>query len=84
MEEEGMFGVHLFNKEIIEVKTSCWFLPITYQSTYDLSTANNVYYWVDGYRLINRCNLVIEGVTNAITKGIVTQRLETTTGKQNF
>jgi hypothetical protein len=50
----------------------CWFLQITYQSTYDLSTANNVYYWVDGYRLINRCNLVIEGVTNAITKGIVT------------
>jgi hypothetical protein len=25
------------------------------------------------HRLINRCNLVIEGVTNAITKGIVTQ-----------
>lgn len=49
------------------------FYQITYQSTYDLSTANNVYYWVDGYRLINRCNLVIEGVTSAVAKGVITQ-----------
>ena len=49
------------------------FYQFTYQATYDPSTANNVYYWVDGYRLINRCNLVIEGVTSAVSKGIITQ-----------
>lgn len=48
------------------------FYQITYQATYDGTTANNVYYWVDGYRLINRCNLVIEGVTKAVSKGIIT------------
>lgn len=47
------------------------FYQFTYQATYDPSTANNTYYWVDGYRLINRCNLVIEGVTGAIAKGVV-------------
>lgn len=49
------------------------FYQLTYQSTYDSGTANNVYYWVDGYRLINRCNLVIDGVTGAAAKGIITQ-----------
>lgn len=48
------------------------FYQATYAGTYDQTTANNVYYWVDGYRLINRCNLVIEGVTAAVGKGIIT------------
>jgi hypothetical protein len=48
------------------------FYQFTYQATYDLNTANNVYYWVDGYRLINRCNLVIEGVTKAVAGGVIT------------
>lgn len=48
------------------------FYQLTYTTTYDTGTANNVYYWVDGYRLINRCNLVIEGVTNAVSQGIIT------------
>jgi hypothetical protein len=48
------------------------FYQLTYTTTYDTGTANNVYYWVDGYRLINRCNLVIEGVTNAVSNGIIT------------
>ncbi len=47
------------------------FYQLTYTNTYDPSTANNVYYWVDGYRLINRCNLVIEGVTTAVANGII-------------
>lgn len=49
------------------------FYQFTYQATYDQSTANNVYYWVDGYRLINRCNLVIEGVTKAVENGVITK-----------
>ena len=47
------------------------FYQLTYTNTYDPGTANNVYYWIDGYRLINRCNLVIEGVTSAVNSGII-------------
>lgn len=49
------------------------FYQLTYTNTYDPTTANNVYYWVDGYRLINRCNLVIEGVTTAVDNGIISE-----------
>lgn len=49
------------------------FYQLTYTATYDATTANNVYYWIDGYRLINRANLIIEGVTNAVSKGIITE-----------
>jgi hypothetical protein len=48
------------------------FYQFTYQATYDLNTANNVYYWIDAYRLINRCNLVIEGVTKAVSNNVIT------------
>ena len=47
------------------------FYQITYESTYDPTTANNVYYWVDGYRLINRTNLVIDGVTKSVASGLI-------------
>ena len=48
------------------------FYQLTYTGTYDANSANNEGYWVDGYRLINRCNVVIEGVTDAVSKGIIT------------
>ena len=51
------------------------FYQLTYTNTYDPGTANNSYYWIDGYRLINRCNLVIEGVTAAVQKGIITSAI---------
>ncbi len=54
-----------------DVVNTATFYQLTYTATYDPTTANNVYYWVDGYRLINRCNLVIEGVTNAVNAGII-------------
>ena len=47
------------------------FYQLTYTNTYDAGTANNTYYWIDGYRLINRCNLIIEGVTGALSQGII-------------
>jgi hypothetical protein len=53
------------------------FYQLTYTTTYDTGTANNVYYWVDGYRLINRCNLVIEGVTTAVNNGIISSAIGT-------
>ncbi len=55
-----------------DVVSTATFYQLTYTGTYDATTANNVYYWVDGYRLINRCNLVIDGVTNAVNSGIIT------------
>uniref|UniRef100_UPI00374CF0F0 RagB/SusD family nutrient uptake outer membrane protein n=1 Tax=Flavobacterium sp. TaxID=239 RepID=UPI00374CF0F0 len=51
------------------------FYELTYKATYDPTTANNVYYWVDGYRLINRCNIMIEGTTEAVAKGVISQAL---------
>jgi hypothetical protein len=47
------------------------FYQFTYTSTYDAGTANNSFYWVDGYRLINRCNVTIEGLTDAISKNVI-------------
>ena len=49
------------------------FYAITYTGTWDPSGAlNTVYYWIDTYRLVNRANLVIEGVTKAIANGVIT------------
>ncbi|HMS67925.1 MAG TPA: RagB/SusD family nutrient uptake outer membrane protein [Saprospiraceae bacterium] len=55
-----------------DVVNTATFYQLTYTATYDPNTANNVYYWVDGYRLINRCNLIIEGVTKAAADGVIT------------
>jgi hypothetical protein len=51
------------------------FYQLTYTGTYDPTTANNVYYWADAYRLINRTNIVIEGVEKAAASGIISQQL---------
>lgn len=56
-----------------DVVNTATFYQLTYTATYDPTTANNVYFWVDGYRLINRCNLMIEGVNKAVAAGIISQ-----------
>jgi hypothetical protein len=56
-----------------DVVNMATFYDLTYSTTYDPTSANNVYYWVDGYRLINRCNLMIEGTTEAVAKGVITK-----------
>jgi hypothetical protein len=48
------------------------FYGITYETTYDATTANNVNFWANAYRLINVANLFIEGAQGAADKGIVT------------
>lgn len=48
------------------------FYRFTYEGTYDPTTANNVFYWQDTYRLINRCNIVIDGVKKAAAAGTIT------------
>ena len=47
------------------------FYQYTYEGTYNLTTANNRVYWEDTYRLINRANIIIEGVTQAVADGII-------------
>lgn len=49
------------------------FYQFTYEGTYNLTTGNNVNYWVDCFRLINRANIVIDGVNTAVTNGIITE-----------
>lgn len=49
------------------------FYGITYQNTYDATTPNNGFYWQTLYALINRANIVIEGVRRAATNGVITQ-----------
>lgn len=51
------------------------FYAITYQATYTPSTANNVFYWTETYRMINRCNIVMEGVQDAAANGVISQAL---------
>ncbi|RYE21581.1 MAG: RagB/SusD family nutrient uptake outer membrane protein [Sphingobacteriaceae bacterium] len=49
------------------------FYQITYQATYDPSTANNVYMWNNLFTLINEANILIDGVRTAVTSGVITQ-----------
>ena len=50
------------------------FYAVTYTNNWDPSGAlNTVYYWVDTYRLVNRANLIIEGITKAIEKGVISE-----------
>ncbi len=58
-----------------DVVNEATFYALTYQSNYNSTTANNVYYWIDGYRLISRANLVIDGVSKAVESGIITQEV---------
>ena len=55
-----------------DVVNTAAFYQYTYTGTYSTTTANNVWMWSDTYRLINRCNIVIDGVRTAGTKGIIT------------
>ncbi|OFY64284.1 MAG: carbohydrate-binding protein SusD [Bacteroidetes bacterium RBG_13_43_22] len=49
------------------------FYQLTYTNTYDPTTANNVWWWSDSYRLINRTNIVLKGVQTAADNNVITQ-----------
>lgn len=52
------------------------FYRFTYTSSYNATgSLNNIVYWEDTYKLLNRCNLVIEGVRSAIADGVITQEV---------
>jgi starch-binding outer membrane protein, SusD/RagB family len=49
------------------------FYGVTYQNAFDATSPNNNFMWSNLYRLINRANLVIEGVQGAASRGVITQ-----------
>ena len=49
------------------------FFQITYQSSYNATSANNVAMWDNLYGMINKANVSIDGFKQAGTKGILTQ-----------
>jgi hypothetical protein len=48
------------------------FYAITYQNTYDATTANNVNMWVNLYQCINQANTFIDGINIAVSGGVLT------------
>lgn len=48
------------------------FYAITYGSTYNAATANNRYHFETLYAVINKANIVIEGVGKAVSDGLIT------------
>jgi len=68
IQQNDMRGEDLINTQA--------FYQVTYQGTWDpTGAANSVYYWVDSYRLINRVNVVIEGVEKAVKDGVISKAL---------
>jgi hypothetical protein len=49
------------------------FYAITYEGTYNPTTANNLNMWETLYALINRANIVIQGVQTAGQNGVITE-----------
>lgn len=48
------------------------FYAITYEANYNTATANNVFMWHTLYGVINKANIIIEGVRTAAAKGVLT------------
>ncbi|MHC2992048.1 hypothetical protein OB13_10780 [Pontibacter sp. HJ8] len=48
------------------------FYLITYEGSYSLTSANNQAMWETTYAMINRGNVVIEGLATAVTNGVIT------------
>lgn len=73
------FGAAYFQQNDMrgeDMVSTAGFYQYTYTSTWDASgTLNNIVYWADTYRLINRANLVIDGVKGAVQKGVIPQDL---------
>lgn len=53
------------------------FYQITYQATYNPNTANNNNMWDASYALINKANIVIEGVKDAAGRGTLSTAIAT-------
>ena len=52
------------------------FYGVTYNSTYDATTPNNGFFWQTAYAMINRANVVIDGIRKAPTGGSLTDAVK--------
>ncbi len=64
VEQQDMRGEDMVN--------TATFYAITYQSTYNTLTPNNVNMWKELYALINKANISIEGFRTALANGVLT------------
>ncbi|HEX6430645.1 MAG TPA: RagB/SusD family nutrient uptake outer membrane protein, partial [Niastella sp.] len=53
------------------------FFQVTYQTTYNATSANCVSMWDNLYSLINKANVSIDGFKGAVTKGLITAAVGT-------
>ena len=51
------------------------FYQLTYTATYDGGTANNVAHWDNLWGLVNKANIVIEGVTKSAASGLISAQV---------
>lgn len=57
-----------------DVVSNLFFYQYTYTSSFnDYESLNNIYYWQDTYRLINRANLLIGVLDKALQNGVISQ-----------
>lgn len=49
------------------------FYAITYEATYNPTTANNQFHWETLYGVINKANIVIDGMQRALRDGVLTE-----------
>jgi hypothetical protein len=54
-----------------DMANAALFFQITYEATYNNVTANQDFMFQTLYALINKANLVIEGVNDAVSKGVI-------------
>jgi hypothetical protein len=52
------------------------FYGITYDGTYDATTPNNGFFWQTTYAMINRANVVIDGIKKAPSEGALTDAIK--------
>ncbi len=58
-------------EDMVNVAT---FYAITYEATYNVTTPNNRFQWETLFSLVNKANVVIEGIQKAGTNGILTEQ----------
>lgn len=63
-EQGDMKGEDMYNDQL--------FYEVTYTNAWNATTANNNGMWISLYRLINRTNVVLEGVERALGAGVLT------------
>lgn len=51
------------------------FYQLTYESNYDATTANNVFYWAEAYKLVNKANIVLKGLDGAVQNNVITEQV---------